>query len=249
LSDALGAANIAAMRGVASSLIGGIWERALDAVFPRRCLGCGAAGAFLCARCLATAPRATPRRCPTCWMPSDGPDTLCWRCRERPPHFEAARCPFIFEGTAREAVNTLKYRGLSALAAGMAAPMAECLRQWAPSVKAIVPVPLVGRRRRLRGYNQSELLARELSRLTGLPLASRALVRRRSTTPQARSADEAARRRNVAEAFALGVEPVAGSLLLVDDVLTSGATLDACARVLRAGGPGPVFALTFARED
>ncbi len=237
------------MRAGASSLIGVIWERALDVVFPRRCLGCGAVGIFLCANCLAIAPRAAPPRCPTCWMPGHLPDAPCRRCRERPPHFEAARCPFVFEGTAREAVNTLKYRGLSALAEGMAAPMTQCLEEWRPPVKAVVPVPLVGQRRRLRGYNQSELLAREISRLTGLPLAGRLLVRRRSTTPQARSASEEARRRNVAEAFALGPAPVAGGLLLVDDVLTSGATLDACARVLRAGGAGPVFALTFARED
>lgn len=237
------------MRGGASSLIGGIWERALDAVFPRNCLGCGTAGSFLCASCLATAPRAAPPRCPTCWMPGSLSDSPCWRCRQRPPHFEAARCPFVFEGVTREAVNTLKYRGLSALVAGMAAPMAECLLQWAPPVEAIVPVPMVGQRRRLRGYNQSELLARELSRLTGLPLASRALVRGRSGLPQARSASQEARRRNVAEVFALGAAPVAGNLLLVDDVLTSGATLDACARVLRAGGAGPVYALTFARED
>jgi len=182
-------------------------------------------------------------------MPGSLSNSPYWRCRQRSPHFEAARCPFTFEGVTREAVNTLKYRGLSALVAGMAVPMAECLHQWAPPVKAIVPVPMVGQRRRLRGYNQSELLARELSRLTGLPLASRALVRRRSGLPQARSSSQEARRRNVAEVFALGAAPVAGNLLLVDDVLTSGATLDACARVLRAGGAGPVYALTFARED
>ena len=249
LSAALVAANIAAMLEGAASLVSGLWARALDLVFPPRCVSCGAFGAFLCTPCLAAAPPAAPPRCPICWMPSEGPDSLCSRCRSRRFHFEAARSPFIYDGAAREAVHALKYRGLSALAGAMARPMTDCLRQWAPPAGAIVPVPLAGPRRRLRGYNQSELLAREVSRLTGLPLAPRALVRRRSTPPQARIADEAARRANVAGAFAAGPVVVEGGVLLVDDVLTSGATLDACAHVLRETGAGPVFALTFARED
>lgn len=231
-----------------SALIGGLWERALDLVFPPRCVACGAFGSFLCAACLSATLRAEPPRCPDCWMPSPegGP---CGRCRRQSLAFVAARSTFVYQGAAREAVQALKYRGLSALAGAMARPMAESLREWGPPVRAIVPVPLAGRRRRLRGYNQSQLLGREVSRLTGLPLAPRALVRRRSTPPQAGSADEAARRENVAGAFAPGPAAVEGGVLLVDDVLTSGATLDACARVLLEAGAGPVFALTFARED
>ncbi len=182
-------------------------------------------------------------------MPSGQVDGPCARCRRQPPAFLAARSALVYEGAAREAVHALKYRGLSALAASMAAPMAECLQAWSPPVEAIVPAPLAGRRRRTRGYNQSELLAREVSRSAGLPLALRALVRRRAGPPQARAAGEAARRQNVAAAFAPGPDVPKGGLLLIDDVLTSGATLDACARALLAGGAGRVFALTFARED
>jgi ComF family protein len=132
----------------------------------------------------------------------------------------------------------------------MARTMAECLEEWAPPAAALVPVPLTGARRRSRGYNQSEMLARELSRLSGLPVATGVLIRRKAAPPQARAADEAARRANVADAFAVRQRgPVAGPLLLVDDVMTSGATLDACARTLRRVGYGPVYALTFARED
>ncbi|HEU4760499.1 MAG TPA: ComF family protein, partial [Dehalococcoidia bacterium] len=82
-----------------------------------------------------------------------------------------------------------------------------------------------------------------------LPLAGRALKRRHSTPPLARAADEAARHALVEDAFAPGRHAVCGAVLLVDDVLTSGATLDACARALLSAGAGPVFALTFARED
>jgi len=230
-------------------LLSAAWERTLDLVFPRRCVGCGTFGAFLCPACLSATPRAQPPRCPGCWNRYEGGDA-CFRCLQERPAFEAARCPFVYAGAAREAVHALKYDGLSAIAATMAAAMAGALAEWRPPVTALVPVPLAGRRRRSRGYNQSELLAREIACLSGLPVNSSLLVRRTATPPQARAAGEAARRANVEGAFAARpkAEP-AGALLLVDDVLTSGATLDACARALVAGGHGPVYALTFARED
>ena len=206
--------------------------------------------------------KAEPPRCDVCWMPVlsgvEGPVLsgvegqkivdVCARCRHSLPAFQAARAAFVYEGAARQAVHALKYGGVSALVGEMARSMAELLLQWHPPVSAIVPVPLAGGRRRLRGYNQSELLAREISRRTGLPLAGRALIRRRSTPPQTRQPDEETRRRNVADAFQRG-RPVAAGVLLVDDVMTTGATLDACARVLRDSGAAPVVVLTFARED
>ena len=242
------------------ALAAALSSRALDLIFPRRCVGCGAFGAFLCANCLAGAPAAGPPRCPVCWMPVlsgvEGPVLSaaaaappCLRCRSQPPAFAAARSAFVYGGAAREAVRALKYRGLAALAAEMARPLAAALDGWAPPVNAVVPVPLAGRRRRLRGYNQSELLARELGRLAGIPVAAGALRRLRSSPPQAGAADEAARRANVDGAFAAGSSLPAGGILVVDDVLTTGATLDACARALRQAGAGPAFALTFARED
>ena len=128
--------------------------------------------------------------------------------------------------------------------------MAAYLKTEELPVDLVVPVPLFGRRQRLRGYNQSALLARELARLDGLPLAVRALSRRRDTPPQARSVDAETRRRNVAGAFAADRRQVEGRrVLLVDDVMTTGATLDACAQALRQGGAASVWALTFARED
>jgi ComF family protein len=129
--------------------------------------------------------------------------------------------------------------------------MAECLDGAALPVDVVVPVPLHPRRQRLRGYNQSTLLAREVSRRLGLTLASEALVRRRDTPPQAKAVEAGARRRNVAGAFDCPAGVAAGRrVLLVDDVTTTGATLDACARALLAeGGAAGVWALTFARED
>jgi ComF family protein len=242
--------------GGVPSVLSLAWERALDLVFPRRCVGCGAFGAFLCPACLSAMPRAQPPRCPGCWMPvlspAEGPAQVevCDRCLAGPFAFKAARCPFVYGGAAREAVHALKYDGLAAIAGTMAEAMAGSLGAWEPAATALVPVPLAGRRRRSRGYNQSELLARELSRRCGLPVNRGLLIRRRATPPLARAADEAARRAAVEGAFAVRPEAKpAGALLLVDDVMTSGATLDACARALVTAGHGPVYALTFARED
>jgi ComF family protein len=129
----------------------------------------------------------------------------------------------------------------------MATFMADVLAEWQPPIDCIVPVPLSGRRRRERGYNQSELLAAELARLTGIPLERRALARRH-TPPQARATGDV-RYLNVADVFRRGKRVSQGPVLLIDDVITTGATLDAAARVLISEGAGPVFALTFARED
>jgi ComF family protein len=127
--------------------------------------------------------------------------------------------------------------------------MTEVLREWSPTVEAIVPVPLGWLRRRTRGYNQAELMAGEIARLLGIPLERRALRRVRRTAPQARQADADKRRENMRSAFAPGPRPVSGNVLLIDDVSTTGATLDACSEALLGGGAETVFALTFARED
>ena len=221
----------------------------LDALFPPRCVACGEQGSFLCPACREAMPRALPPRCPLCWQPERRGE-MCGRCAQGRPAFEAARSLCVYQGPVREAVHALKYNHLSALARPMGEIMAAYVEAEALPVDMVVPVPLFGRRRRLRGYNQSALLAREVARLCGLPLAERGLARRRDTPPQARSVDAEARRRNVAGAFAAAPRRVEGRrVLLIDDVMTTGATLDACAQALRQAGAASVWALTFARED
>jgi predicted amidophosphoribosyltransferase len=137
----------------------------------------------------------------------------------------------------RDAVLALKFESVSALAPVMGERMASVLAEWSPDVRAVVPVPLWGARKRERGFDQAEMLAREVSKRSGLPLVTGALVRVRDTQPQAQARlDEESRRRN-------------GAVLLIDDVITTGATLDACARVLLDAGVEAAYGLTFARED
>ena len=164
---------------------------------------------------------------------------------------EGLRSLYVFCEGARDLVHALKYSYHSTLASPMGELMARYLEGTPLIADVLVPVPLHPRRQRTRGYNQSLLLAREMSLRSGLPLAARALLRRRDTPPQARAVEASARRRNVAGAFDCRPGAVAGRrVLLVDDVTTTGATLDACARVLLAqGGASSVWALTFARED
>jgi ComF family protein len=222
----------------------------LDVLFPARCVGCGAYGSFLCQSCQGELPRARPPRCPICWRPQPRA-APCWRCREERPAFQGARSCYLYQGAAREAVHALKYGYVSALAQPMARLMAAYVEEEEViEADLLAAVPLYVRRQRLRGYNQSLLLARELSRLCGLPLAERGLARRRNTPPQAGSADAEARKRNVADAFVADRRWAEGKrVLVIDDVMTTGATLDACARALRQAGAASVWALTFARED
>jgi ComF family protein len=170
----------------------------------------------------------------------------CAACDRHLPAFAGLRSAFSYGGLARSAVLALKFQGVSALAPEMARPMADVLARWAPAVEVVVPVPLGGLRRRTRGYNQAALLAQEVCRSSGVALETRALRRARQTPPQMQQADENSRRRNIEAAFVPGPRPVDGSVLLIDDVATTGATLDACARVLLEGGASEVFALTFA---
>ena len=225
------------------------WGRlALDLLFPPRCAVCGAMGAFLCPACLSSMPRALPPRCPVCWRPGRF-TPACESCREQPPAFRALRAPYLMAGAARDAVHALKYSHFSALAEDMGRLMGEFAARENLAADLAVLVPLHGRRRRSRGYNQSALLARAVGGALGLPVNEGALVRRRDGPRQAGAASAEERRRNVEGAF-LGRGGLEGSrVLLIDDVTTTGATLDSCARALREAGAASVCCLAFARED
>jgi len=156
---------------------------------------------------------------------------------------------FRFDGVARRAIIELKYHNLRAIAPTLSAYLAARLRDEDFEPELIVPVPLHPKRLRRRGYNQSALLARELGVLRGIGVSERSLTRTRDSDSQVRTRTAEARKDNVAGAFACTDAAVSGKrILVVDDVCTTGATLEACASALRDAGSTEVRGLTVARE-
>jgi ComF family protein len=219
----------------------------LDALLPPHCASCGAAGARWCAACQAAAPRLHPPLCPRCGDPTRGERTECGTCRAHPPAFDRAAAWGAYDGTLQAAIRRYKFRRDFGLAEVFAARMAEAVRERGWTVDAALPVPLGRERQRERGYNQAALLARPLAAALGCRYAGRMLRRARETRPQV-GLSVAERRRNVAGAFAVRERPPTGArLLVVDDVMTTGATLSDAARALKEAGAGEVYAVALAR--
>lgn len=149
----------------------------------------------------------------------------------------------------REAIYQLKYQNLKGLTAPLAQLLYDYLKASPMPGEILVPVPLHQKRIRERGYNQATLLARELSKLSNLPMVDDCLVRQRFTPPQARTANVKQRQDNVTEAFVCRNEKLQNKqVLLIDDVSTSGATLNACAEAVKTAGATSVWGLALARE-
>jgi ComF family protein len=217
----------------------------LDLILPRRCIGCRRMGAWLCAECLDQAPRLGPPFCARCGSTTD-PDGRCRRCRTPPLKIECIRSVVYSEGVLREAVHRFKYDGLTALAEPLGGLMAAHWAQYPIPADVVVPVPLHAARLRERGYNQAALLASEMARRVGLPVDGETLHRQRATAPQVELGARQ-RRENVRDAFRCSGTALAGKhVLLVDDVCTTGSTLEACALALYEGGARAVRALTLA---
>lgn len=222
--------------------------KAYDFLFPRRCVGCGREGGFICPACGALFLPIAPPLCSLCGVPlSSG--SLCPSCAGWEASIDGVRSAFRFEGPAREAVHQLKYQNLKSIAPDMAALMVQVLNSDSPPGDVLVPVPLHSKRLKERGYNQSGLLARELGRLIALPVDESCLIRQRNTHSQARTRSLTERRENVNGAFFCQNNNLKGRrVILVDDVATSGATLNAGAAALKEAGALSVWGVTFARE-
>ena len=227
---------------------GKLIELAVDSFFPRRCVGCGKGGGFLCPECLGKLPRLLPPLCPHCGRPQAS-GIVCPSCWQRQTEIDGIRSPFRFDEVIRKAIHELKYRNLKAISPCLAELLADYFRSNPLPGEALVGVPLHPRRLRERGYNQSSLLARELGRRIDLPVIEDCLIRVKQAQPQVRAVDVEERRKNVADAFVCRDEKVRGKqIILIDDVCTSGATLESCAAALKNKGATSVWGLTLARE-
>jgi len=233
---------------IIASILSKAGRQATDWLFPPRCAVCGSSGSFLCRRCRESLPQARLPRCGVCWQP--GARSTCANCERSRPAFDGLCSPYVFRAGVRELVYGLKYQYQSVLAEPMSELLYRFLLDNPLPADVVVPVPLFPRRERVRGYNQSALLARALARKIGLPTEEQTLVRARNTASQARTGNVDERRVNVRGAFECRGRQLAGKrVLLVDDVSTTGATLDSCARALLSGGAASVWAFAFAHED
>ena len=222
------------------------WNRVVALLLPARCVGCSAPGGYVCPSCSRSMVRLQPPLCAECAMP--GWRGTCPACRSQALALDGVAVSLAYSGVAQKAVHALKYRNLRALAPQMAAVMAQALEDSALRAHAMVPVPLHPRQLRRRGYNQSALLATEVSRLRGIPVWNAALRRIHEGKPQATLSGRERRWANVADAFQGTTLAEGKDLMLVDDVMTTGSTLRAAAQALRSAGARSVRALVFARD-
>jgi len=218
-------------------------QRIVDRALPQPCFFCrDASRETVCALCADGLPRVPPQACPRCQLPAANGEA-CGRCIKRPPAWEHLHALWIYDFPASAAILSLKYRHAFSLCRWVAT---QC-DAWPYAASAtLIPVPLGAARLQFRGYNQSELIARELGTRFGLRTDVDALIRIRETEVQ-QQLDMYARRRNVHQAFAATRSLAGESVVLIDDVLTSGSTLNELARAAFAAGAERVDAFVLAR--
>lgn len=224
-----------------------VWRSLAALIFPSRCVGCGRRDIDLCSICRAGLVRLPERRCPRCARPP-GRLGVCTYCREHRISLDSLRVDLAFEGPLRKAIHQLKYKQGTYLVPVLRDLCLETIRARPLRPDALVPVPIGPARLRQRGYNQSALLAEAIGEVLNVPVMP--VLERIQEGPSQTRLSVRERRLNVRDAFGIrdGLNPAGLRLLLIDDVMTTGATLDACARALKRADAARVFGLAVARE-
>ncbi len=218
----------------------------MDWLYPPSCAGCGKKGERLCVAChQQIIPIDHQNSCPHCDLPDIG--HLCPDCQSQTPAFDQLRSYSVYEGVLRQSIHQLKYENDLPLSDTLCRLLISLYTQHNWQVDLICAVPLSPQRLRQRGYNQSALLAQLLAWAVSVPYQSKAMFRIRETLTQV-GLNAEQRRANVKGAFK--AEPNVfrnKSVLVVDDIATTSATLSACAEALKNAGARQVYALTLAR--
>ena len=218
----------------------------LDLVLPLSCAVCGREGSLLCEECEPSLPKLEQPYCSVCaWPDRTG---VCSRCSSSRLAVDGISAPYLFEGPVREMVHGFKYRGVRAAAPTVGGLLVRHMRVSSISADVVVPVPLHPSSERERGYNQSDLMARIVAADADLPFGRRLLRRRRKTAPQISMDRYEQRRRNIEGAFECVQDLDSRRILLIDDVVTTGSTMSACAEALKAAGARWVWGLALARQ-
>lgn len=221
-------------------------EWILNFLYPPRCPICDAAvlpGKRICAGCKEKLRPASGNVCLKCGKPlADERKEFCADCAKKPRRFTQGRALWIYEKEAKASIYRFKYQNKREYGSAYAEEIARRDGDWILSkgIQAIIPVPLHKNRKRKRGYNQAEILAKELGRLLKLPVKDGILVRIRDTKPQ-KTLSDGERKRNLKHAFHVTGGMAPERVLLVDDIYTTGSTLDAAAAALLEAGAAKVY--------
>lgn len=218
----------------------------MDWLYPPVCCSCGRIGKLICEQCFSSIELTNQLNCIRCGEPiSTG--GLCVRCKNQAPHFAKLKSLGYYSGPLRDAVISLKYQRNIGLGDFFSSPLSDIVLKEKWKIELITAIPLNSKRKRERGYNQAEILARPIARRLYIPFSSQLVQRVKSTTSQV-GLNLKQRRLNMKDAFEGNPELVKNkTILVVDDVATTGATLDACAKALKEAGCQEVFCLTLAK--
>ena len=226
--------------------VAGAANSVLELLMPMRCVSCDREGPYVCSACEPSLPKLKGDRCRSCATP--GPTGICETCAAYRPAYDRIIARYLMDGAVRVAVHDLKYRNLRAAAPDLGRLIAASVHDSRVAADVVVPVPIHRRREKQRGYNQSEHLASAVAKELGLPAEFRMLRKVRDTEPQVSMPNDEDRRNNLNDAFICESKLPGSSILLVDDVVTTGSTMAACAEVLKAAGTSTVFGAALARE-
>lgn len=233
--------------------IDNILQSLLDLIYPPRCEVCGVLGPLaLCHTCASDMVLVEAPYCQRCGLlqPVGTPQSTCPDCRDHRLHYDAARCVGLHTGSLRRAILNFKFENRRRLQEPLGALLAQRIEEEPVlplgQVDCLVPVPLHPSRRNWRGFDQALYLARGVEKRLGLPVLSDGLIRTRPTTPQVQLSPTQ-RHENIKGAFAGRPSLQGKKILLLDDVFTTGATVNEAAKAARQSGATRVYVLTISR--
>ena len=217
----------------------------LDLLFPPNCGGCGKVGSCWCVDCQKRVNILDGILCDICGLPQDEPG-VCGTCLAERPHFRALRAWAVFSEPIQPALHGLKYRRNISMGDAFALQMAPFVKSLNWQIDMVIPIPLGRKRYKERGYNQVAMIAKPLALALDTRYAPKGLMRRKETRSQV-GLTKVERKANIQNAFQAGRGIAGKSVLIMDDVSTTGSTLSAGAEVLYSAGATDVYALTVAR--
>lgn len=234
---------------ILKKILGNLW----DILYPRRCAVCdsvlGGKEMYVCKNCISLPVRIEGAYCLKCGKPVSGEKELCKECRETAFTFTAGRAAFVYDTYMRRSITNFKYHGRQEYARFYADTLYQ---MYGEEVKktgadALIPVPIHRERRKKRGYNQALVLAEEFGRYVGIPVYGDFLVRTKKTAPQKELAGTE-RLRNLYEAFSINdvgweLSKKINCVIIMDDIYTTGSTMEACSRVLKDSGIERIYFL------